>query len=348
MEVFLNLAVQNYEMHDDNGQMVRRQLSALLPIGGTVLLDHLLSAIAQLNPRKVVVVGGGSASELITLQQMVGDGSRWGFEAIEVQTNLAGSTALQGIRPAFGVIESVPPVVSPTTSIRSEESSTAEMAVDHDLEDEKPVSDNVKLMIDGNRYFDFALDVMVQTLLESRQHENCLVHELNSGIRLKVGAPGSVKTVESIELSFAEKTYELNTPKLYHQLAILSAGRQLKSMKPRGRSNSKNIVKGRMSNIPKAVVVAENLVAGSFCDVHKSCRMRGNVTLGDEVVIDRGTEVVNSVILSGTYIGENLLIKNSIVDGKYIYRVDTGAYLEIQDSFICCSFGDREYFRDAA
>jgi NDP-sugar pyrophosphorylase family protein len=71
--------------------------------------------------------------------------------------------------------------------------------------------------------------------------------------------------------------------------------------------------------------------AGDRAWVHKSSILKGNVVLCNDTLVDRGTEIKNSIILPNSYIGRNLRIENSIVQGMMLIRVDLGIVTKIED-----------------
>ncbi len=320
MRIIINLRPDNYKLYDEYGVLARQRLTALLPVGSAPLIDHLLGSVTLLNPSSVLILCAAKSQELLSI---VGNGSRYGLENLHIKTNGAGADFSENRH-------------STENQANSEPASPA---------------DNTTLLIDGNRFFDFSLPDMINELLGEYGSTDCHLQEINSGIRLRIGNAENYMGVEYVDKPVARKTRLANSPQRYHQLAMLSAGRELKNIRHHGRRHQRNLMMGRVSSVPvQANLTTANggVVAGRFVDVHKSCKLHGNVVLGDKVVVDRGTEIHNSVIMSNTYIGENLTIRDSIIDGKHVYRVDTGAYLQIQDSFICCSFEEQNITLRAA
>lgn len=62
--------------------------------------------------------------------------------------------------------------------------------------------------------------------------------------------------------------------------------------------------------------------------------LAGAVSVGRHCLVDRGTQIANSVLMDHTYVGAGLTVKNAIVDQDRIIRVDLDATVTITDSFL--------------
>ena len=101
---------------------------------------------------------------------------------------------------------------------------------------------------------------------------------------------------------------------------------------------------GRMSALgltlgPRARVSPKSLkqgvaFVGANSRIHPEAELLGEVVIGEEVVVDRGATIRDSVILSQTYVGEWLEVTNAVVAPNLLVRVDTGAVLRISDAFL--------------
>jgi len=85
------------------------------------------------------------------------------------------------------------------------------------------------------------------------------------------------------------------------------------------------------------VVIMEDCVIeppAVLCDhvrIHRGCRLTNGVIAGSNVIVDRGTELKHSVILSHTFIGLEMEIRNKIVDSGRVIDPETGAYVDHSD-----------------
>ena len=73
---------------------------------------------------------------------------------------------------------------------------------------------------------------------------------------------------------------------------------------------------------------------GAYCNLHPSVELSGEVVIGDHVIVDRRAGIENTVILPHSYIGELVELRNAIVRGNDLIRVDNGAVLKISDTFL--------------
>ena len=71
-----------------------------------------------------------------------------------------------------------------------------------------------------------------------------------------------------------------------------------------------------------------------------------NTVIGNDSIIDKGTSIVNSVVLPGSYIGRGVVVADAIVKGNLIYSVKSGVTVQINDSRILASI-EQETWRQA-
>jgi len=126
------------------------------------------------------------------------------------------------------------------------------------------------------------------------------------------------------------ETYLIDTFKGLHQANLLAAAGKIAGITKRGRERTHGLTSGSMTHMEP-----QSLVDG----VAPSCSLTGTVVVNNGVVIDRNTSIHDSLILNHTFIGENLDIRNSIVSGNVLVRVDTGAVLTVTDRFLIAHLG---------
>jgi NDP-sugar pyrophosphorylase family protein len=92
--------------------------------------------------------------------------------------------------------------------------------------------------------------------------------------------------------------------------------------------NKNGISKDVLNSINSPVFVGENST------VNKNVVFKGPAVIGDDVIIDEGSTISNSLILNNTYIGKNIEIENAIVYKNLCIntRSDYGIY--VTDSFV--------------
>jgi NDP-sugar pyrophosphorylase family protein len=101
-----------------------------------------------------------------------------------------------------------------------------------------------------------------------------------------------------------------------------------------GREVALGLSVGRRARVsPKSLKQGVAFV-GANSRVHPEAELVGEVVIGDDVVVDRGATIRDSVILPKTYVGELVEVANAVVASNLLVRVDTGAVLRISDAFL--------------
>ncbi|MFT5691993.1 MAG: mannose-1-phosphate guanylyltransferase/phosphomannomutase [Oceanicoccus sp.] len=90
----------------------------------------------------------------------------------------------------------------------------------------------------------------------------------------------------------------------------------------------------RQSRVEAQCHQSGHVVVGSNASVHNSARLEGPCIIGNDCYIDRGVTISNSIVLPGTYVGENLHIENAIVSGSTLIRIDRGIQIQVPDTML--------------
>jgi NDP-sugar pyrophosphorylase family protein len=87
----------------------------------------------------------------------------------------------------------------------------------------------------------------------------------------------------------------------------------------------KNVIIGKSAEIIKPVIIGDNvqILAGSV--------VGPGAVIGSNVIIDRESSVIRSVVLNHTYIGEQLEVENRIAAGNILIEPESGASIAIED-----------------
>ena len=101
-----------------------------------------------------------------------------------------------------------------------------------------------------------------------------------------------------------------------------------------GRTVALGLSVGRRASVPPKCLKQGVAFVGANSRVHPEAELIGEVVIGDDVVVDRGATIRDSVILSKTYVGELVEVANAVVASNLLIRVDTGAVLRISDAFL--------------
>jgi NDP-sugar pyrophosphorylase family protein len=73
---------------------------------------------------------------------------------------------------------------------------------------------------------------------------------------------------------------------------------------------------------------------GRHTKLHAHVRVEGPCDIGDDCVIDRGAEIVNSVVMPGTYVGRGTRLRNTVAFGRWLYRADLDLLQKIEDPLL--------------
>lgn len=280
----------------------------LLPITGKPLIEHTLESVARLSPDSTTIV---ASRGLNALRDFIGSGERWGL--------------------VIDVVSS-----RPNESIRKLRSNS-----------ERLFSDDT-LIIECNRVRNFSFDDFMSSVESCNVESDCYSFQLDdvdAGLHYvkKINSSSGSDHKQKYISMVGATSYPLNTPLDYHTINMLIAADQVPTITTRGRERSLGLTTGFMTRIHPRSVKAGRVHAGNNCRVHPSCSLSGSVVLNNGVVVDRHTSIENSVILDRTFVGENLEIKNAILYGDLLIRVDTGAVVEVTDRFLTAHLGESLY-----
>lgn len=125
-----------------------------------------------------------------------------------------------------------------------------------------------------------------------------------------------------------------NSLSAYYDANINMVNRAYRHLSPAGR----DITIGHRAS-PKARIHASSLKSrngyfGSNSKVDKTASLFGSVILGNNVYIDKGARVTDSVIFDSTYIGANTDCSEAIVTGNLMIKARTGLCLQLDDPLL--------------
>jgi NDP-sugar pyrophosphorylase family protein len=83
-----------------------------------------------------------------------------------------------------------------------------------------------------------------------------------------------------------------------------------------GRKINKNTWCGKNTSIPKTCAVEGKLICGNNVKIGDFSQFKGNTCLGDNVTIGKGGMVSDSVVLSGTKLGDGVKIERALIGEK--------------------------------
>lgn len=303
MNIILIANHANGEMHP----LCNDSCLALLPVAGKPLIEHTLEAVSRIEPSSVTIV---ASRGLARLRHFVGQGEKWGLP--------------------LGIATSRPDDPIATVSARYAQ----------------PGSEDL-LVIECNRLLAIELtEFLAQADLMPKKSIQAWCEGKSAGLFL-IRKPDTEditpahfreERLERLLLPDAQ-THRVDTFVGLHRANLLAASGDIAGITKRGRERTQGLTSGSMTHMHARSLVDGVASLGNHCRVHPSCAMTGNVVVNNGVVIDRNTSIRDSVILDHTFIGENLDIRNAIVSGNVLVRVDTGAVLTITDRFLIAHLG---------
>lgn len=91
---------------------------------------------------------------------------------------------------------------------------------------------------------------------------------------------------------------------------------------------------GRNVNLKNAAEVAKPVMLGDNIYLEHGVRLTGGTIVGEDVWIDKETELVHSIVLPHTYVGRQLSVENKIVSGNRVIDPVQNVYVELEDAFL--------------
>ena len=290
----------------------------LLPIAGKELLVYTIEELVDAGIRDLVVVASAQGEQ--TGASSLGDGQRWGAS----------------IRYVLSRGEESPSAVWPRLSLEAEEA---------------------VLVLRG----DVLRSPAAGGFLE--QAQNQIGTAAFSGgedprgglILIRPGCKDAGKLLDSLRFETPEslpaegqcilESGSCNClddlPAFYRANLDLVAGR-IRGLSVSGRSVALGLHAGRRAKVSPKSLKQGVAYVGANSRVHPEAELLGEVVIGDDVVVDRGATVRDSVVLPRSYVGELVEVGNAIVASHYLMRVDTGAVLKIGEAFLLGNLGGTE------
>lgn len=100
---------------------------------------------------------------------------------------------------------------------------------------------------------------------------------------------------------------------------------------PPGLEITPGLFVGRSSDVIAANRAEGTVLVGDNTWIHSTSRISGPSSIGHDCYIDRGVEIHRSIVMPGTYIGEELTVSDSIVAGDTLLRMDTGTRITLRE-----------------
>lgn len=120
----------------------------------------------------------------------------------------------------------------------------------------------------------------------------------------------------------------------YHRANIDALNGEIPGLIIPGRETALGLYCGPRAKVSPRSLKQGKAYVGAESRVDAQSEFLNTVVISDHVVTDRHVTLDHCVILPGTYIGEWVEVKNAIVCGNDLIRVDNGAVTHVTDSFL--------------
>lgn len=128
--------------------------------------------------------------------------------------------------------------------------------------------------------------------------------------------------------------YDMPDLSAYFELNMKIVGAELSRYVSSGVSGGDGSSIGYNVRTPPSCQLQAPLIIGSDCRFGMMTTVGPNVVIANHVIIDAHTELNDCLILSDTYIGRNLEIREKIVSGNRVIDPSDGTMVEIDDSWV--------------
>ena len=287
--------------------LTRDTCSALLPVAGKAVIEYTIEDLARAGIRQAVIVASAHATRV---EEHLGKGERWGM-------SLDYFPGQGAEHPARLLQRYASNIEGPVLLIRGDvlRSSSADfikraLAAGETLSEARVDGEAVGLCVCQPGA------AALQTL-DWPCSDN----------------PGAATAANAVELADARWS-ALDTLAAYHRSNLDVTAGLYPGLKLAGWDRGNGLTVGRGSNVSTQSLAGKHTFVGRKSRVRASARLDGTSVISDNCFIDNQASITDSVILPGTYVGENIEIRNAIVNGNQVIRVDSGANYRVADRFL--------------
>lgn len=286
------------------GAITERIPSYLLPLAGKSLADRIAGSLSDLGVEQLTVFVLNHAQRAA---EFFGDGTRWGInvQLIDLRSEAQAVSRLKQLQPEGGVLVG-------TLSCWPN--------IDRDLLGNMAMKGDVVFVDESEKATGWgavqkttveALDADELTSFWEQIAKKAQVQALDSELFLK--CDNAVDIITS--------TQTLLMKKLPNQLIS-------------GASGDPGLWIGAGSSIHPTVQIDSPVWIGENCRLGRGVRLGANTCIADNCVIGELASLENTCVLSGTCIGNQVDLKDVIVDRNYLAYIDAEEAVAIPDSFL--------------
>lgn len=282
---------------------------ALLPIAGKPVIEHTLDMLVEAGLKQATVVIGPFADQV---RAVLGEGQRWGM-ALDYWVT-------RGEEEPAAVLAQLP----------AEQHHQPLLLVRGDILRTPCVSEFLSQT--ENR----EAPVLYATL-QGHNAGLCrrLAETADLGLLHWPALAQSVPTPSELSVGIGDgRASCLESLAAYQQACLDTLAGRIPRLRINGRQTALGLTQGRNSKISPRSLKMGMAFVGENCQVHPTAALSGDVVICNHVIIDEQTRLADTVILPYTYVGELVDLRNAIVRGNDLIRVDTGTHLHLSDTFL--------------
>lgn len=282
--------------------------SALLPVGNKAVIEYTLEDIATSGITKVKIIISSQAQEI---EQLLGDGERWGLDIDYFLSKPEEKTAAVLDRLSLSMTDSI--IIVRGDIFRS------------------PCIAN---FIDFSKQF-------------SNEFVQAKMANQNAGMLL---LPAAVSYLDGIDwplthdydsnsvvtLVLHGRCHMLDSFQSYMNANLNLARNDIPSLTPMERSFTsanpeQDFYVGAKTHTGDLSLQNAWGIIGENCRIDPNVVMKNAIIIGNDTLIDKGSTLENCLILPHTYVGEGLEVNNSILCKKLLISLNTEGHIEIDD-----------------
>jgi len=281
--------------------MVENGCVALLPIAGRPAIEYAIESLHRIGIREAVIV---THNDTQSVQSNVGNGCRWGMQISYHQVDSAFD----------GYVD--------ISSHKSDET----------------------LVVQGDAFWNLDLDHFLDQARNSGKQQVIATYH-NQPIAKWVKGDLWSSAMNHIDAELHSSLcvnqnagayfFPLHDYMCYFRVNMALVNGQLVQHQPSGRMTGEHLFMdvGAKINDSSTKTLSAAFV-GRNSHVHRTAALSGIVAIDSNVVIDRLASVENSLVLPGTYIGEMMCVRDSIVSGNTYVNVYSGSAVTIDDTLM--------------
>lgn len=276
----------------------RTSCPALLEIGGRTVIEYTLEDLAESGVREAVLV----SADVAALRERLGDGGRWGIALCYLLAR---------------------PERSPTECLRLCAGEGPLLLVRGDIVRGRCIS----------RFLELAA-------LRDRPAIAGISGRSDAGLYLIRAGRTDGTVWPSLELdSDVIEMGEIGLHRLDSlqdlHAACLAAGRgEIPGVTLPGREFGPGVVTGRLARVAGLSNTQGRVFVGQAAKVSDGVTTAGTVVLGTGALVDEGAHLQDTVVMPGSYVGRNVELRNAIVAGNHLIRVDLSSVTHVSDRFL--------------